>query len=450
LAHFPKAKTDLLIYSYCNGMSAEKRASSGGPFERLGEFTVPDVQEVYRLVYGQRDKKKATPESKTSSFLPHGMETFRQDTLSLDSHRIRELFGLDSVKTAESEEDNGKRCLHLSKTTVIVGQPSSPKEEKDDWKPKNLHEMLTGFIPQEWLDGIDSSLLKTLLTKDAEMTEANAAADRAYAATRLLWDSLLADMKNPLLSAREKRAGFASLQAFDPDLARGLFAQSGEVTQKLVKNASIDAVEITSDHPWVVLVQQLRHAIEDTSKKTADARLKSQHYRRAELFYRQRDRLKKHADFLSLLGAGSLLQKNAPLEPVKELLTGSDTSALKAKAMEKVISDLEDPIHDLETQDIFIRSMLNDFAVNDDILSAYSLDDLLQGYNELLHTAPSAMRDPTTARAMLQQYMSQGRIAPQELTPLLSLNKDRLSIQPTRTQMSFLSQSLSKNPVEKK
>jgi hypothetical protein len=76
----------------------------------------------------------------------------------------------------------------------------------------------------------------------------------------------------------------------------------------------------------------------------------------------------------------------------------------------------------LNSKNIETLSMLNDFSVNDEILNAYPIHELIGAYGDLAKTAPHVMRDKILARAFLQQYMSQGRFAPSELDPALKFD----------------------------
>jgi hypothetical protein len=56
-------------------------------------------------------------------------------------------------------------------------------------------------------------------------------------------------------------------------------------------------------------------------------------------------------------------------------------------------------------------------------LGPFGEKNIIRGFNQLIRTAPKTMRNPALAKAMLQQLMSQGRLAPTEYMPALEMNR---------------------------
>jgi hypothetical protein len=69
------------------------------------------------------------------------------------------------------------------------------------------------------------------------------------------------------------------------------------------------------------------------------------------------------------------------------------------------------------------KSNLNNMLSSDEIISAYPRTEVLDAYNSLVGVAPNAMQNNAVARSMLQQYLTQGRVAPSELVPLTTIQK---------------------------
>jgi len=441
-AGFPLHKTRLLTYAYTNGVAAEKRASGGGPLERLAEFPMPDPLEIQRLVYGEPEKQAELipdslvpdyshigPQRKiaafgTKGFLPKGMATFDADISQMSRNEIRDLFGL--AKTAEQdsgdcdEEPNG---FSISRTTIRIGL--CPKEERPNSaeSPKSLQDALRSRMPimsPEQAGELEIILPQLLGMKKDAMIEANAEADDAFTLLHASMDEFGHKLNHRHLEPSFKRAGLASVHAYYPDIAAMLGPYLDEINAQIIKEASYILTDVTNRHPWVKEAEVLHKELQRVADLTVAANQKSAEYRAVWHLYENREKIKKSAAWGAFL-AGAMTD---PLtRGAKGLFMGNDQSKLKSAIRNDVLDELDDPLHDLNLQDIATAGMLNDFATNDEILSAFDKKQLLRGYNALLHTAPKTMRDKAPARALLQQYMTQGRMAPTELMPALQMNK---------------------------
>ncbi len=440
-ARFSEPKTRLLTYAYSNGLAAEKRGSAGGPFQRLAEFTLPDPNEIHRLVYGEPVKTgdtlpdslwpdEAPGTSKTASvpehFLPQGMATFETDPTDMDRDAVRALFGLEP-KTAGSDEidEDGKPVGHglmLSHTRISIGLGSPCRNENDEADDdggqtlQNFFRDKIGGPPED----LETALLRMLGAKKEAMIRANAAADDAFNRAKFTLDAFGSKIGHRHLEPRFKRAGLLSVNAYHPEIAALFGPYLDEVNGFLIKDAAHDSLDVSAHHPWVAEAAALRRNLETVAELTVTANEKSAEYEAVCLLYRNRDKIRKSADWSSFL-AGSLTPEVGGA--AKNLLVGRDQSSHKAQVRRDLLDDLDDRHHDLLLQDIGIKSMVNDFGTNDGILRGYGGSELLHGYNDLLRTAPGTMRNRAIARAMLQQYMTQGRMAPTEYKPALEMNK---------------------------
>ena len=448
-AGFPLHKTQLLTYAYTNGVAAEKRASNGGPLERLAEFPMPDPKEIQRLVYGEPEKRaEYIPNSlgpdysqiesnrKTASFgekgfLPRGMATFDTDISQMSCHEIRDLFGLAKTAECDSKESDGPQGFSLSRTELRIGLcPETPGQEspKSAESPGSLQEALQSrmpVMPHDLAGELETILPQLLGEKKSAMIAANAEADDAFTLLKVLLDEFGTQMNHRHLEPSFKRAGLASVHAYHPDIAAMLGPYLDEINAQWIKESSYTLTDVTNRHPWVNEAETLHHEIKRVAELTVAANQKSAEYQAVLHLYAHRDKIKKSAGWGAFL-AGSVLGKGSQGvagDRMRGMVFGSDQSKRKSAIRNEVLDELDDPLHDLNLQDIATAGMLNDFAANDEILRAFNQKQLLRGYNALLHTAPKTMRDKAPARALLQQYMTQGRMAPTELMPALQMNK---------------------------
>jgi hypothetical protein len=308
--------------------------------------------------------------------------------------------------------------------------------------PETIKEQIeAGFkmMSPELNRDIDSSLLRLMGVKEAEMHLACGVADEAYARLGDLTDMMADNIHARHLTPSFKAAGLVSVNAFYPDVAAMLAPRVGEVDAYLMKTATYLPTDVSAKHPWVADAERLWRAMEKTAELTVAANKCTDEYKTIRNLYYNRPRYKA-ADWRVFVTEDQPLQKTALIGPADALsgahilgqaqdwLTGfvAETpkdEATKKKIEQDVWNDLDDPSHDVSLRNIGIQNMLSDFSANDEILSAFPVQDLLRGYSDLLHTAPQTMRNRAQARALLQQYMTQGRMAPTELIPALQMNK---------------------------
>jgi hypothetical protein len=471
---FPIHKTELLTYAYTNGVAAEKRASAGGPFERLSSFPMPDPVKIRELVYGKSsaDTDADASDTKTASMsevMPLGMRMFDIDLTNVSPEHIRDTLGFSRQKTASSDNDasndpnntsgsdskSGKsgHGMSITQTTVRVSlyNPSSKKAQDDRFIhkiPETIQERLDAglkMMSPELSNEIDSVLSRFINDKKAEIYRVRGEADEAYQEVFGLLSGMDRLIKSRSVTPSYKAAGLASINAYYPDVARIIAPRVGEVDAYLIKTATYSPLDISSQHSWVECAKLIYDALDKTAELNLAVQKCEEEYIAATDLFNNRPRYKA-ADWatftkdagipgvgkaLSLANPKGLADLDAVMSKVKGLsgsvlgAGGKDDKAAKRKheIFRDVADDMNDPLHELDLKDIEIKNMLNDFAVNDEILSAFSVSDILKGYNDLLHTAPSTMRNKAQARALLQQHMTQGRMAPTELMPALQMNK---------------------------
>jgi hypothetical protein len=450
-AELNKHQTNLLIYAYTNGMAAEKRGSIGGPLQRLGAFDLPDVQEVHRLVYGEPPTDKSAglygndlfyaPDTlggyKAASIdrdvLPYGLASFDIDVRQHDPDVIRELFGYTAKTASERDKEEGIKPsgITISKTTISIGKIPTKENtpEKDDGFyhkiPSSIEEMMEcGFRPisVDAIEDLISTLTKQVSSKHAAWIAANAEADDEYRRIPVKLAELGRELNHIQISPQYKAAGLASVRAIYPEVADMLLPFITDINGYLIKDAGITASDISIKHDWVSKAADIYEQL----KKVAELNLAAQHCAEeyqtiCELYADVHKRIavqEKTAGVLPFamgMGTAKFVNMDSVL---------SDTSGdLYRKERAKLLDRADNRLSKIEREDIGVLSNINDFSTNDEILSAYPREELVRNYVELLQIAPTAMRRKATARAMLQQKMTQGRFAPTELVPALQLNK---------------------------
>lgn len=83
-----------------------------------------------------------------------------------------------------------------------------------------------------------------------------------------------------------------------------------------------------------------------------------------------------------------------------------DSKQYEAAAMEQ----LNDPVHEAELSSARVRTMLNDFLSNDEVLSTYPEENVLGAYNQLANLAPTASQQPAIMRSLLRRMVQQGGV----------------------------------------
>jgi hypothetical protein len=448
-AELTKHQTNLLIYAYTNGMAAEKRAEAGGPFERLGEYPLPDVPEVHRLVFGEPEEKTAlynglfsnpNPETKTASasnILPYGMQTFDVDITNLDKEVVRELFGFGAKTASERDEEEGQKsnCITMTRTTISYGKlpcgDEDCKEAKDDGHYHKIPTSIDDFMEQgmrpiapDILNDFMSTLTGMVNEKRGEMIAANSEADDAYVIANSKIIDLASKLNNSIISPETKAAGLASIKAFYPDIADIIAPTATEVNGRLIKAAGLsNPLAISAKHTWVAEAKEVYNELEKVAELTITAQQKTAEYEGLwQLYTKHREEVQQKS--AGTVGGYLLGQLTSAVgKRMENATTPEEAETQKRKQRESLLSELDDRLNSVQRDDIGVLSNVNDFAVNDEILKAYPKEDLLNKYTELLRVSPSAMRRKATARAMLQQQMTQGRFAPTELLPAMQINK---------------------------
>ena len=120
----------------------------------------------------------------------------------------------------------------------------------------------------------------------------------------------------------------------------------------------------------------------------------------------------------------------------------------KDKAYNKVLNSLQDPNHHARLRNMQTSSMLTDLMSNDEIISGYEPEEVLNHYNEISQIAPRASGHEGIMRAMLRKRLEGGKSAidTYDLSELLKMENSLKD----RDKNPYLSlRSLSTDPLSK-
>lgn len=109
------------------------------------------------------------------------------------------------------------------------------------------------------------------------------------------------------------------------------------------------------------------------------------------------------------VAGASNLARGAP-KPTEDLVSRSQ-------------SELADPNHQNALREIEAQTMLSDFLNNDEVLSGFDPDEVLQAYNEVVQLSPHAATQPAVMRPLLRKRLSQGSYEPFEAQQIADIEK---------------------------
>ncbi len=87
-------------------------------------------------------------------------------------------------------------------------------------------------------------------------------------------------------------------------------------------------------------------------------------------------------------------------------------AAPQPKTTQDLVKDYEgqltDPDHEDKLRTIRAKAMLTDFMANDDVISGYDPNEILEAYNSISQLAPRTSTQPAVIRPLLQKWLAQG------------------------------------------
>lgn len=97
---------------------------------------------------------------------------------------------------------------------------------------------------------------------------------------------------------------------------------------------------------------------------------------------------------------------------------------MEEEALNKAIGGLQDPKFRDHLNQIKVQAMLHDFMSNDDVISTYGTNEVVDLFNQLYDVAPEAASKPAVMRDLLRRGLVNGGIEALEVGQLGSINKD--------------------------
>ena len=104
------------------------------------------------------------------------------------------------------------------------------------------------------------------------------------------------------------------------------------------------------------------------------------------------------------------MARGAQPKPTEDLVASSQT-------------ELSDPNHQNALREIEAQTMLSDFLNNDEVLSGFDPDEVLQAYNEVVSLSPHAATQPAVMRPLLRKRLAQGSYEPFEAQQIADIEK---------------------------
>jgi hypothetical protein len=102
----------------------------------------------------------------------------------------------------------------------------------------------------------------------------------------------------------------------------------------------------------------------------------------------------------------SAIASKVVLDSVSGLLSSPDSEKAKSKAKDIIA----DPQQETRLATPRVRSMLNDFLSNDEVLSTHPVESVVSAYNQLAQLAPTASQQPAVMRGLLRKMVQQGGV----------------------------------------
>lgn len=127
-------------------------------------------------------------------------------------------------------------------------------------------------------------------------------------------------------------------------------------------------------------------------------------------------------------------EKRAFLNPLQALTSGAVLTNTMArvnqaakgdpqKEIQKQMMQLEDPVHENRLRMINTQAMLQDFMVNDPVISGYDPDEVSNAYNDIVQLAPRSSDQRLLMQQLLRKQLQQGQLDSFEMDQLLGMDE---------------------------
>ncbi len=112
---------------------------------------------------------------------------------------------------------------------------------------------------------------------------------------------------------------------------------------------------------------------------------------------------------MAMVGLGAAA-RGAATQPPEDQVAGAEM-------------ELSDPEHLMELRQIETRAMLSDLINNDEVISGYDPEEVMQAYNEIAQLSPRSAMQPAVIRPLLRKQLSQGAMEPFEAQQMAEIEK---------------------------
>lgn len=130
-------------------------------------------------------------------------------------------------------------------------------------------------------------------------------------------------------------------------------------------------------------------------------------------------------DPLKMLGTYSLVSRTTG--PMADKLKGPDDNA----KLNKAVSQLNDPAHEMRLREINTQAMLQDLMLNDPVISGYDPQQVTGAFNDISQISPSVSDQRMLMQSLLRKHLQQGQLDTFDQDQLLGFeDKLRKQFQP--------------------
>lgn len=124
---------------------------------------------------------------------------------------------------------------------------------------------------------------------------------------------------------------------------------------------------------------------------------------------------KEAAGFLSSVAGSSVA------DTTKNILDRALSDAPVKEDRQKTLDELDDPTHNSQLRQIRAQALLSEM-MDDDVISGYQPQQVMQAYNEISQLSPRAAMQPLIARSLLRRHL-QGNMEPFEAKEITDIEK---------------------------
>lgn len=384
----------LVVHAYNTGQTAKQRESSTDLFDKAADFPLADTDVVLNLMYPDREKAAAAATAVHADPAAHPVYTYSPRSF-LERRAAENRAGGDWGKMA-------------GVTAAPTAYPTDPEEARRK----------AAAVVQRAKVAAAELRRKAADAKDAMAKRFMALTDYFRRADAI-----------PIATVKE-----AAIMLHG-DVASRLFEQLVEVTPGLLKLANqrgrhVDVGALNCTAAPFDIVASMLDAVDVYKREKAAYTTAQQHYE---------TEANKIVPFVQPAASPSVLGpssdsgvKRAFANPLATVAAAGGLSSIfdrvgqqaaktKSQDVQRELRDLDDPKHENQLRQITAQSMLQDFMLNDPVVSGYQHDEVLNAYNDISQLAPRASGQPLLMQTLLRKQLQQGQLDTFDLDQLLGL-----------------------------